>query len=152
MPGEVFSYYNTVGPYNSSNGFVFYDKYVGSGVCQVSTTLYNAQLKAGLETVYRTNHYEPVSYVSKGLDATVYGSSIDYQFRNNTDYPITIVASAENGVLTVGISGDNNILGGKSYLPRSVYITSRSYDAYLDVYQDGNIVETRYLGRSYYKY
>lgn len=152
MPGEIFSYRNTVGPYDASNGYIFYAKDVGSGVCQVTTTLYNAQLKAGLETVARTNHYEPVSYVSKGLDATVYGESVDYKFKNNTDYPITIIASAENGVLTIGISGDSNILGGKSYLPRSVYITNRSYDAYLDVYQNGNIIETKYLGRSYYKY
>ena len=152
LPGEVFSFRQAAGPYNGSNGYVFYAKDMGSGVCQVSTTLYNAQLKAGLETVSRSNHYEPVSYVSKGLDATVYGSSIDYQFRNNTDYPITIVASAQNGVLTIGISGDQNILGGKSYVPRSVYITNRQYDAYLDVYQNGSIIETRYLGRSYYKY
>ena len=152
MPGEVFSYLNTVGPYNSANGYVFYDKYVGSGVCQLSSTLYNAQLKAGLETVSRTNHSEPVYYISKGLDATVFDTTVDYKFRNNTDYPITIYASAQDGVLTVSISGDANVLGGKSYLPRSVRITNTIYDAYLDVYQDGNIIETRYLGRSYYKY
>ena len=108
--GETFSFYRTVGPYNGSRGFIFYGKDVGSGVCQVSTTIYNAALLLNLPIVYRENHGDMVYYVDYGLDATVYGSSVDMKFRNNSKYPIYVEASASGGTLTVNLWSNENIV------------------------------------------
>ena len=100
-PNEIFSFYKTVGPYNSKNGYVFYGEYVGSGVCQVSTTIYNAALLLNLPIVERLNHGAMVPYVDYGMDATVYSNTTDFRFKNNSKYPIYIEASADNGKLTI---------------------------------------------------
>ena len=70
------------------------DLQAGGGVCQLSSTLYNAVVKADLEVVYRRNHSMPVSYISKGLDATInsVGNIIDFKFKNNTGSDLVIFA------------------------------------------------------------
>jgi len=150
-PNEVFSFRNTVGPYNGSQGYVFYDKDVGSGVCQVSTTIYNVQLLLNLPIVSRYNHGEMVYYVDYGMDATVYGSSVDYKFKNNTEYPIYIEATATNGTLTISFwSNDKIIKEGYSYKPRVEQVGYLSYRTYLDTYYNGEYKETTYLNSSRY--
>lgn len=99
-PGEVVSFNGTVGLRTKKNGFYEaneivggeYTPGVGGGICQVSTTLYQAVIQAGLEVVYRENHAIPVNYADKGADATVYDNRIDFKFKNNTEAPIYIVA------------------------------------------------------------
>ncbi|MGN1059758.1 MAG: VanW family protein, partial [Clostridia bacterium] len=112
-PGDIFSYNGTVGPRTLERGFRTANVYVGNrvepgvggGICQVSSTLFNAVVLSDLRIVQRTNHSLPVSYVPLGRDATVSYGSIDFQFSNNTDAPIKIVASASGGVNAVSIYG-----------------------------------------------
>jgi len=112
-PGDVFSYNDVVGPRTAARGFKVATVYVGNksvpgiggGICQVSSTLFNAVVLADLEIVYRTNHSLPVSYVPLGRDATVSYGSIDFKFKNNTLNPVKIVASASGGKNVVSVYG-----------------------------------------------
>ena len=150
-PGDVFSFYKAAGPYNGSRGYIFYAKDVGSGVCQVSTTIYNAALLLNLPIVARSNHGDMVYYVDYGMDATVYGSSVDMKFRNSSNYPIYIEAHASGGTLTVSFWSNENIVEpGYSYKPRVEHMGGLSYKTYLDTYYNGNKVSTKYLNSSYY--
>jgi vancomycin resistance protein YoaR len=104
MPGETFSYNETLGPTTKENGYARAQIFIrgtksygyGGGVCQVSSTLYNAVLEAGLEVVERHSHSLPVSYVPKGKDAATSYGSVDFKFVNNLPYPVEINASVSN--------------------------------------------------------
>ena len=110
-PGESFSYNGTVGQRTAAAGFKEAGAYlegkvvqeIGGGICQVSSTLYNAALLANLKITSRTNHYFPVSYLPDGLDATVSWQSPDFRFVNNTAYPIKIIASTNTSSMTLNI-------------------------------------------------
>ena len=99
-PGEIFSFNDIVGQRTVENGFKEatviqggqYEQGLGGGICQVSTTLYNAVLKADLEVVRRSAHAWPSDYVQTGLDATVDWPALDFQFKNDTDYQVVVVA------------------------------------------------------------
>ena len=105
-PGEVFSTNDTLGTRTIKNGWKTANAYesgavvpqAGGGVCQLSSTLYNAVVKADLEVVFRRNHSMPVAYIDKGLDATInsVGNIIDFQFKNNTDSDIVLFGYTEN--------------------------------------------------------
>lgn len=113
-PGEVFSFNGTVGPRSAERGYreamvIVQDAFVpglGGGVCQVSSTVYNAALLAGLEIVERRNHSLAVTYVPLGRDATVSYGSQDLKFRNNTGSYIYVKTAVSRGVLTVKIFGN----------------------------------------------
>ena len=112
-PGEEFSYNGVVGPRTAERGFKAAGAYVngkviddvGGGVCQPSSTLYMAVLRADLQVTERTNHSMTVSYTPLGQDATVSYGSLDFKFKNNTDYPIKIVAVREGGQMKTTIYG-----------------------------------------------
>ncbi|MDO4493490.1 MAG: VanW family protein [Clostridia bacterium] len=101
-PGETFSCNEILGVRTLKNGWKEANAYVsgttevqaGGGVCQLSSTLYNAVVKADLKVVKRQNHSMPVSYMDKGLDATInsVGNIIDFQFRNNTGSDLVVFA------------------------------------------------------------
>ena len=78
---------------------------VGGGVCQTSSTLFNAVARANLEIVYRSPHAWPSSYVQKGMDATVNWPNLDFKFKNDTEWPIYIVANYSKQKCTVEIYG-----------------------------------------------
>ena len=113
MPGETFSYNATLGPRTSAAGYKNAKVYengqvvdgIGGGICQISSTLYNAALMSDMEIVERRNHQFVTSYVGAGRDATVVYGSTDFRFKNTRTYPVRIVASAKNGVATVSIFG-----------------------------------------------
>lgn len=113
LPGEVFAYNQVVGQRTEAAGFKKAGAYsngetvqeLGGGVCQDSSTLYCAALYANLEIVERHNHSYVSSYVPIGMDATVSWGGPDFQFRNNTDYPIKVVASYANSKVTFQIVG-----------------------------------------------
>ena len=113
MPGEVFSYNDVVGERTTARGFSAAPAYlngetvqeVGGGICQVSSTLYAACLYSNLEIVNRVNHTYASSYIGLGMDATVSWGGPEYEFRNNTDYPIRVDASYSGGRLTISIQG-----------------------------------------------
>ena len=111
--GDQFSYNDAIGPTTADYGFYAAPGYVGGktvdvyggGVCQVSSTLYYATLKANLEIVMRYCHQYAPGYIKWGCDATVYDGFPDFIFANNTDYPIKIVTYWNNNNVTVEILG-----------------------------------------------
>jgi len=112
-PGEVFSFNETVGPRTAERGFrlapiITYGKFedgIGGGVCQVSTTLYNCALLAGLEAVSFSRHSLPVGYVEPSFDAMV-SSKTDLKIKNTSKYPIYIKMTADGEKLSVTIYGE----------------------------------------------
>lgn len=112
-PGERFSFNGVVGPRTAATGFKVAHVYegdrvvdgMGGGICQVSSTLYNAVVLADLKIVSRTNHSMPVGYVPLGRDATVSYGTIDFVFENNKTHPIKIAAVTNNRRLTVSVCG-----------------------------------------------
>ncbi len=137
QPGEQWSFNTVVGPRtydlgwkgaNGISGGKEYTTQAGGGICQVSTTLYNALLCANLEIVDRRAHSIPSDYVDKGLDATVDTNGIDFVWKNNTEYPIYVfvqVASVEGSssrnTITVFLYGAP-LPEGVSYQARSEII------------------------------
>ena len=113
MPGQEFSYNNVVGERSTERGYKIAKVYqagqvvdgLGGGICQVSSTLYNAVVKADLEVLERKNHSLPVSYVKLGRDATVVYGVLDFRFRNNQQYPVRIESSITGGTLKIDICG-----------------------------------------------
>ena len=113
MPGDTFSYNKSTGARTWSNGYktakvIVNGKYVngeGGGVCQVSTTIYNAALISGLEIQEVHNHTYPSHYVPKGRDAAVSYGYIDFKFKNNFAHPIYIKNIVSNGAITSKIYG-----------------------------------------------
>ena len=113
LPGETFSYNEVVGQRTAARGFQEAGAYLngktvqelGGGICQVSSTLYCATVLSNLEIVHRENHMFESTYVPLGLDATVSWGGPDYVFKNNTKYPIKVVAGYANGVCTCEIWG-----------------------------------------------
>lgn len=112
-PGETFSFNKIVGERTAKNGFkeaLIYnggevDYGIGGGICQISSTLYNAVLKANLDIVERKNHSMTVSYLPVGQDAAVSYGSVDFKFTNSRTYPIKIVATANTGIITISVLG-----------------------------------------------
>ncbi|HHV78547.1 MAG TPA: hypothetical protein GXX40_02860 [Firmicutes bacterium] len=113
-PGETFSFNEVVGPRDETGGYqeanVFINGKIvpgiGGGVCQVSSTLYNAALLANLKVVQRYNHYFAVDYVPLSRDATVAWNGPDLVLKNSLSHHVMFKASASNGVITVKVFGD----------------------------------------------
>ena len=113
LAGDTFSYNQTLGARTAAAGYKNAKIYeagevvdgIGGGICQISSTLYNAILMANLEVVERRNHQFTTSYLSAGRDATVVYGVTDFKFKNTRKYPVRIVASAQNGIATVSIYG-----------------------------------------------
>ncbi len=97
-PGDVFSAYEYVNPFTIENGYAMAGSYLngkvvdslGGGICQVSSTLYNAVIRAELEIVERSPHSMLVTYVQPSADAAIAGTYKDLKFKNSTDAPIYI--------------------------------------------------------------
>ena len=112
-PGDVFSYNTVVGERTQARGYQEAHAYsggkiideFGGGVCQPSSTLYMAVLRADLEVVERHNHSFTVSYTPLGEDATVDYGNLDFRFANNTAYPIKILAEQTDGQMIMTIIG-----------------------------------------------
>lgn len=111
QPGEIFSFNDVVGRRVPENGYKKAkiivkgkrEEGTGGGVCQLSTTLYNAVENSGLEVVERHSHSKDVHYVPHGRDATVVYGSKDFKFRNSMSYPVQIRARVKNGTVSVSI-------------------------------------------------
>ncbi|MGN0158155.1 MAG: VanW family protein [Brotaphodocola sp.] len=131
QPGQEFSFNGTVGERTEAKGYKGAAAYnngevvqeIGGGVCQVSSTLYNAVVKAGLKTTMRRSHtYEP-SYVTPGTDATVSWGGPDYKFVNNSSAGIGIRAHYADQTLTVSIYGIPILEDGVTYSLQSTKLT-----------------------------
>ena len=115
LPNEIFSFNKVVGKRTSENGYrnakiIVNNEYVegiGGGVCQVSSTLYNSALLAGLEIIEANKHSKQVAYVKQGFDAMVnYGSS-DLKFKNNTNQKLTIITNYSSNNIRIRLFGEN---------------------------------------------
>ena len=113
MPGEEFSFNQVVGKRTIQEGYkdakIYQDGQVvdglAGGICQISSTLYNAVVKANLEVTERRNHSFTTSYIRAGQDATVVYGVIDFKFKNTRTYPIKISASVNSGIAGFKING-----------------------------------------------
>jgi len=116
-PGETISFNKVVGPRGSEEGYKSANVIVGNkleqglggGVCQVSTTLYNAILLSDLAVKERSSHTLPVSYVPVGRDAAVAYGSLDLKFKNNSRSYVLIKTAIQGNGLTVKVFGNNNV-------------------------------------------
>ena len=185
MPGEIFSYNEAIGNPSLANGYKIAPVFengktsqgVGGGVCQVSSTLYSAVLYADLSIVERHNHSLTVSYVPKGQDATVAYGSLDFKFKNSTDYPIKINSGVNGRKLTISIIGTKYSPDRKIELSHSVVstiaptekitndeslaegtrvVTSKGkngyvVDSYKTVYENGQKISSKKISTSRYK-
>ncbi len=187
-PGETFSMNDTIGPRSYKNGWkpapaiinggADREMQAGGGVCQVSTTLYDAVVMADLEIVYRRNHSSKVDYVDPGLDATINTGTIDFTWKNNTNSDIYILASAEGKKVHIEIYGEawpeeyNEIRLSSDYIgsiaPKEMKVTKDSskptgyeqivrqgkngskYASYKLYYKDGEFVKKEFLANSTY--
>ncbi len=112
-PGDTFSVYEAVSPFDAENGYELAGSYengttvetYGGGICQVSTTLYNAVIRAELDVAERFNHSMIVSYVDPSADAAIAGTYKDLKFVNNTDAPIYIEGYTQDMVIYFNIFG-----------------------------------------------
>lgn len=123
MPGDTFSYNNTLGERTTDKGYRDGAAYIGNkvvmvtggGICQVSTTLYRAVLNAGIMPTERHNHSMTTTYSGPSEDATVAWGSLDYQFKNPYDFPIYIQGYTSNKHVTFNIYGNVEGMDGKTY-------------------------------------
>ncbi|MBR5121944.1 MAG: VanW family protein, partial [Anaerotignum sp.] len=128
-PGEVFSANAELGSQTAAGGYKMAGVYnngkveqgMAGGVCQVTTTLYNAAIMAELEIVERHPHSMTVGYVPLGRDAAIAGNYKDLKFRNNTEYPIMIEAYASGGKLVMNIFGHEEHNAGRKVSFDTVY-------------------------------
>ncbi len=112
-PGEIFDYGQIIAKAERTHGFREapvivngqLEPGIGGGICQVSSTVYNAALRVGLDIVERRNHSLPVSYLPKGQDATFATGSINFRFKNNTGKHLLLRAAVQNRTLTVKFFG-----------------------------------------------
>jgi len=186
-PGEVFSMNVELGPQTYEAGYqnaavIVNGKLedgLAGGVCQVTSTLYNAVILAELEIVERSNHSLTVGYVPLGQDAAIAGDYKDLKFRNNTDYPVYIEAYVTGDKVICNVFGNEiheegrkvvfeNVMLEKIEKPEEIVtedpnlpfgtreVTSTGYIGYKyqtfkNVYQNGKFISREYFSRSNYK-
>ena len=161
MPGEVFSYNSVVGERTIAAGYksaaIYQDGQVvdglGGGICQISSTLYNAALFANLEMVELYNHQFVPSYVTAGRDATVVYGVKDFKFKNSRDHAIKITCSVSGGIAKFNIWGikepteyDVNVYANVSRT--SSYIKATTYRT---LKLNGETIKTEKISNSTYK-
>ena len=162
MPGEIFSYNKIVGERTIEAGYKEAPIYVsgkvengiGGGICQITTTLYNAVLYANLEVLQRSNHQFVPSYANASRDATVVYGNIDFQFKNNREYPIKLVCSVSNGIASFQIYGLKSANDYEVEVSSKITGTTSNYiysEAYKTLKKNGNIISTEVLSRDTYK-
>ena len=162
MPGEKFSFNKVVGERTVAAGYknaaIFVNGQVedglAGGICQVSSTLYNAVVGANLEISERHNHSKFTSYLPGGKDATVVWGLYDFQFINNRNYPVKIEMSVQGGIITA------SIFGIKSNDEYQISIESQRvgssgmysiYNAYKVYRQNGLEIKREFLSRDLYR-
>ncbi|NMM65288.1 hypothetical protein HBE96_22150 [Clostridium sp. P21] len=116
MPGDIFSFNDIVGERTEARGYepapvIIGNKLesgLGGGICQVSTTLYNAVYKTEMASIEREHHTMPVHYVPQGMDATVDYGNIDYKFKNTLQYPVYIQSYIANSNIVFNLYSNSS--------------------------------------------
>lgn len=140
MPGDTFSFNDTVGQRTAEKGYEAapviignqVDSGLGGGICQVSTTLYNAVLRANIKPVERSHHTLPSHYVPLGMDATVDYGNLDYKFTNTLKYPIYIASDASGNDVTFTIYSNSSLTATSVDITSEVYQTLQPQTQYQD--------------------
>ncbi|MDQ0882055.1 VanW family protein [Peribacillus sp. V2I11] len=117
FPGEVFSFNQAVGKRSVNKGYMLarvivkgeFSEGIGGGICQVSSTLFNAIDNAGLQTIQRYSHTRSVPYVPSGRDATVSWYGPDFSFKNKYNQPILIRATTQGGMVSISVYSSDMI-------------------------------------------
>ncbi len=166
--GGVFSFNRVVGNRTAARGFLpapvlFQDKksiQIGGGVCQVSSTLYNAVLLSDLKVVERYRHSSPISYLPLGLDATVAYGYRDMKFINTLPFPIRILTQIQEDTMTIAITAEKDLpyevrletLVREIESPFSEQLSQPGKEVlrYRIKTQSGRVIEREYLGKDYY--
>ena len=162
MPGEKFSFNDIVGERTVAAGYknaaIFVNGQVedglAGGICQVSSTLYNAVVGANLKIAERHNHSKLTSYLPGGKDATVVWGLYDFQFINNRKYPIKIQMSVEGGIITAKIFGIRENDEYEIAIDAGRVGTSGAYsyyNAYKVYKQNGVEVKREFLSKDLYR-
>lgn len=185
MPGEIFSFNETVGERTRARGYkeagvIIGDKIesgLGGGICQVSSTLYNAMLTANLKAEERRNHSLPLGYVGKGLDATVDWRNIDFKFKNTLNTPIYIEGYTKNKNVYFNIYSDKELIKRTYKMVTDIYDTIQPAVKYTDnpnlnegmtqvvkngsagykvkvyrnTFENGKLINTELISNDYYK-
>lgn len=147
MPGENFSFNDVVGERTSQKGYkaakvIINEKFVddlGGGICQVSSTLYNAVMRANIMATERMHHTIPSSYVPLGMDATVDYGNIDYKFQNTLNYPIYIQSIMGNGALTFNIYSNDSLKNRRYDLINEIH--GNKVNVYKVTYENGRLID-----------
>ncbi|MGE4549257.1 MAG: VanW family protein [Intestinibacillus sp.] len=154
QPGEVFDFNKIVGQRTAANGYKIASVYsggevvdgLGGGICQVSSTLFNAALLANMQITTRSSHGLRVHYLPAGRDATVSWGGPEFRFKNSNTYPVKVTAGYDSakGTLTIQILGPSN-----AAKPNTKVTVSKSGDYYItNRYMNGVV---NYTTKSYYK-
>ena len=160
MPGEIFSFNEVLGERTKERGYmeapIIIDNKVesgiGGGICQVSSTLYNAILKAGIQDIDRTHHSLPSSYVDLGLDATVDWGNIDFKFTNTLDYPVYIEGYTQNKKLFINIFSNSNLNKKKYIIESNINEDVNGYKVKVirKTYERGMLVNSEFISNDVY--
>lgn len=183
-PGDIFDYEQIVAATEAEHGYreapvIVNGRLVpgiGGGICQITSTLYNALLRTDLEIVERRNHSLPVGYVPLGLDATYATGWINFKFRNNTDAHLLIKAETKNHQLTIKLFGKMpssityevsskvveivpppvKVVVNASLAPGQEQIIQKGKPGYIvethrKVYEHGELVRTEWISRDTYR-
>ncbi len=183
-PGVEISFNDTVGEISEKTGYKNagvivngeFDRGIGGGICQVSTTLYNALIRADLEITERSNHSRPIFYVPLGTDAAVAPGYKDLKFINNTGYPIFVKTFVDDETIRMVLIGSSATRNYEvNIIPERISVIEPSvkkkftptmedgeetvekkgsrgykYDTYKEIVKDGVAGEKEYLNSSYY--
>ncbi|HWA84223.1 MAG TPA: VanW family protein [Fimbriimonadaceae bacterium] len=183
LPGQQLSFNDTVGRRTAKGGFREapvlkngkHDHDIGGGICQVSTTLYNAALLADMKIVRRNNHSLPSAYVALGRDATVDWGNLDLVIENSSDKPVAVASNYKDGRITFRILGQKDpsisikietanhsawdrgteMVIDKSLKPGTRTVVEKgsrghSIDTYRIIYKDGVEIRREHLSHSTY--
>jgi len=158
LPGERLSYNEAVGKRTLQQGFRLAPILirgqkrlgVGGGICQVSSTLFNAALLADLRIVRRHNHSIPVPYVPPGRDATVSDTGLDLVIENDSPFPVAIVTEIGRSSLTVRVLG--KVVPGRRVVLQTLRLRSggRRVALWRLVYEAGRLVRREHIATSTY--
>ena len=163
MPGETLSANAKMAPYTLQNGYGMGTAYVegkivpdmGGGICQVSSTLYNAVLFSELGVLQRQNHSMSVDYVDLARDAAIAGTWKDLKFKNTTEYPIYIEGIANGGMITFNVYGHETRDVAHRKVELASVVLSRENGSraqlYKYIYKDGVLTDKVLVNTSSYR-
>ena len=159
QPGQTISISDAIKPRTAQNGYLEAGAYLngeviqafGGGICQVSSTTYNAAMTSGLTVLERHSHSMPVHYLPLGLDAAISAGSKDLKIRNDYDLPVTLQAGVSGKKLTISVVLNEALLNGQTYKLWSTVPGHNIAKTYLSAYNSaGTEIAQTYVGTSKY--